>query len=114
VGLSTGGLRVSGVTARYDLRMPLYEVAHVRDPERAFFEHIHFRGGGSEARLLKRSCSQQESAYVCDGDYQFPAPPDAITIECTFASVTVPNHVHLLRAYREDKSDQAGFDLSFT
>jgi hypothetical protein len=114
VSMSTGELRVSGATARYELRMPLYEVAHVRDPERTFFEHIHFRGSGGEARLVKHTCSEQEGAYVCDGDYQFPSPPDAITIECTFASVTVPNHVHLLRAYRDHKSDQAVFDLSFT
>jgi hypothetical protein len=35
-------------------------------------------------------------------------------VDCTLASVTVPNHVHLLRAYRGDKSDQAVFDLSYT
>ena len=115
VSMSTGDLRVTGAAARYELRMPLYEVAHVRDPERTFFEHIHFRGGGGgEARLLKHVCSEQEGAYVCVGDYQFPVSPDFVTIECTFASVTVPNHVHLLRAYRDNKSDQAVFDLSFT
>jgi hypothetical protein len=114
VSMSTGDLRVTGASARYELRIPLYEVAHVRDPERAFFEHIHFRGAGGEARLTGHSCSTQEATYVCAGDYQFPAPPDAVTIECTFASITVPNHVHLLRAYKDNKSDQAVFDLSFT
>lgn len=114
VSMSTGELRVNGAAAHYELRIPPYEVAHVRDPERTFFEHIHFRGGGGEARLLTHTCSEREGSYVCDGDYQFPAPPDVITIKCTFASVTVPNHVHLLRAYRENKSDQAVFDLSFT
>jgi HupE / UreJ protein len=114
VSMSTGDLRVTGAAAHYELRMPLYEVAHVRDPERTFFDHIHFRGGGGEARLGKHACSEQEGVYVCAADYQFPAPPDAVTIECTLASVTVPNHVHLLRAYKDDKSDQAVFDLSFT
>jgi HupE / UreJ protein len=37
-----------------------------------------------------------------------------VNVECTLASVTVPNHVHLLRAYRGDKSDEAVFDLSYT
>jgi hypothetical protein len=37
-----------------------------------------------------------------------------VQVECTLASVTVPNHVHLLRAYRGDKTDQAVFDLSYT
>jgi hypothetical protein len=114
VSMSTGELRVAGATARYELRMPLYEVAHVRDPERTFFEHIRFRGAGGEARLVKHACSEQDGAYVCVGDYQFTSPPDTVTIECTFASVTVPNHVHLLRAFRDNKSDQAVFDLSFT
>jgi hypothetical protein len=39
---------------------------------------------------------------------------EEVEAECTFASVTVPNHVHLLHAYLGDKVDQAVFDLSFT
>jgi hypothetical protein len=39
---------------------------------------------------------------------------ETVEVECTLASVTVPNHVHLLRAYRGDKTDQAVFDLSYT
>ena len=114
VSMSTGELRLSGASATYELRIPMYEVAHVQDPQRTFFEHIHFRGGGGEARLGEHTCSEQSGTYVCRGEYQFPAPPDAVTIECTFASVTVPNHVHLLRAFQGNKSDQAVFDLSFT
>ena len=114
VSMSTGELRINGAAATYDLRIPMYEVAHVQDPERAFFEHIHFRGGGGEAKLGEHSCSDHEGTYVCRAVYQFPGPPDAVMIDCTFASVTVPNHVHLLRAYQGNKSDQAVFDLTFT
>jgi hypothetical protein len=39
---------------------------------------------------------------------------DRVDVECTFHSVTVPNHVHLLRAEMSGKRDQAIFDLSFT
>jgi hypothetical protein len=35
-------------------------------------------------------------------------------VVCTFHTVTVPNHVHLLRAYLGDKTDQAVFDFSNT
>jgi hypothetical protein len=92
----------------------MYEVAHVRDPQHAFFDHIRFRADGREAVLLKSACSEQQGAYVCTGEYQWPAPPDIVSVECTFASITVPNHVHLLHAYKNGKSDQAVFDLSFT
>jgi len=114
VSMSTGDLRVDGAHAHYELRIPMYEVAHVRDPQRAFFEHIQFKGGGGTARALRQDCSDRQDTYVCAADYDFPAPPDIIGVDCTFASITVPNHVHLLRAYRGSKIDQAVFDLSFT
>ena len=60
------------------------------------------------------ACQQEQDTYVCTADYQFPAPVETLQAECTLASVTVPNHVHLLRAYRGDKTDQAVFDLSYT
>jgi len=114
VSMSTGELRIDGAAARYELRIPMFEVAHVRDPERAFFEHIHFRGGGGEAALGEHGCSEQDGTYVCRGEYRFAAAPDGVAIDCTFASITVPNHVHLLHAFEGGKSDQAVFDLSFT
>ena len=113
VSMSTGELKVDGARAHYELRMPMYEVTHVRTPERTLLEHIRFKSG-DWAKRENASCSDQQGTYVCTADYQFPAPVDALEVECTLASVTVPNHVHLLRAYRGDKSDQAVFDLSFT
>jgi hypothetical protein len=114
VSMSTGELKVDGSSARYELRIPMYEVAHVRNPEVTLLEHVRFKSGGVWAKSSNASCSDQQGTYVCTADYQFPAPVDALDIECTLASVTVPNHVHLLRAYRGDKSDQAVFDISFT
>jgi hypothetical protein len=32
VSMSTGDLKVDGARASYELRMPMYEVAHVREP----------------------------------------------------------------------------------
>ncbi len=114
VSMSTGDLKVDGARASYELRMPMYEVAHVREPEHTLLDHVRFQSGGAWAKPSGQACRQEQDTYVCTADYQFPAPIETVQVECTLASVTVPNHVHLLRAYRGDKSDQAVFDLSYT
>jgi len=114
VSMSTGELKVEGNRAHYELRIPTYEVAHVRDPGQTLLDHIRFRSGGSWAKASAEVCQDEQGTYVCTADYEFPAPVEELQVECTLASVTVPNHVHLLRAYRSDKTDQAVFDLSFT
>lgn len=114
VSMSTGDLKVEGNRAHYELRMPMYEVAHVREPEHTLLDHIRFKSGGAWGKPSAQSCRQDQDTYVCTADYQFPAPVETLQVECTLASVTVPNHVHLLRAYRGDKTDQAVFDLSYT
>ncbi|HMD48372.1 MAG TPA: HupE/UreJ family protein [Bryobacteraceae bacterium] len=112
--MSSGELKVEGDRAHYELRMPMYEVAHVHEPEHTLLEQVRFKGAGAWAKPLNPSCSEQQGTYFCAAEYQFPAPVDVMEVECTLARVTVPNHVHLLHAYRGDKSDQAVFDLSFT
>ena len=114
VSMSTGDLKVNGAHASFELRMPMYEVAHVRQPERTLLDHVRFESGGVWAKPSAPVCRPEQDTYVCTAEYQFPAPIDTVQVECTLASVTVPNHIHLLRAYRGDKSDQAVFDLSFT
>jgi len=114
VSMSTGDLKVDGNRAHYELRMPMYEVAHVREPSHTLLDHIRFESGGAWAKPSGQACRQEQETYVCVADYQFPAPVETLQVECTLASVTVPNHVHLLRAYRGDKTDQAVFDLSYT
>jgi hypothetical protein len=114
VSMSTGDLKVDGAHASYELRMPMYEVAHVHAPERTLLEHVRFASGGAWAKPSNESCRQEDASYVCRADYQFAAPVETVEAECTLASVTVPNHVHLLRAYRGDKTDQAVFDLTYT
>lgn len=112
VSMSSGDLTVTGAHARYQLRMPLYEVAHVPHPETALLEHVRFAG----AKLLTSACRADTArdAYVCDAEYDFSEPPDRIDVECTLAAITVPNHVHLLRAEMGGKRDQGMFDVSFT
>ena len=114
VSMSTGEVKIDGDRAHYELRIPMYEVAHVHEPEHTLLDHIRFQSGGAWGKASGQSCKDEQGTYVCVADYQFPAPVDELQVECTFPSVTVPNHVHLLRAYLGDKTDQAVFDLSFT
>jgi len=114
VSMSTGELKVSGKRAEYELKMPSYEAAHVQNPDVTLLAHIHFRSGGVEGKLLAKSCADRNGTYQCNASYVFPEPVNRIDVECTFASVTVPNHIHMLRADRGDKKDQAVFDISYT
>jgi HupE / UreJ protein len=111
VSMSSSDLAVTGSQARLTLRMPLYEIAHTAHPEDALLAHIQFAG----ARLIAHSCQADaaQNTFVCEGDYQFERPPDHVEAECTLYAVTVPNHVHLLRATLNGRADQAIFDLSF-
>jgi hypothetical protein len=116
MSMSTGEVRLDGARADYELRMPLYELQHLKEPEKILFENIRMRGGGGEAKLVKHLCeaSPAQDAYLCRAQYEFPGPVNELEVECTFAAVTVPNHVHLLRALREGVWDQAIFDFSYT
>ncbi len=114
VSMSTGDLKVEGSRAHYELRIPMYEVAHVHEPEHTLLDHVRFRDAEAFAKAENPSCHQDQDTYVCTEDLEFHSPVEAVTVECTLASVTVPNHIHLLRAYRGDKSDEAVFDLSYT
>ena len=114
VSMSSGEIRVEGNRAHYELRMPSYELVHVRDPERTLLEHVRFRSGGAWAKVSNTRCHPEQDNYICEADYEFPSEVEGLTVECTLAAVTVPNHIHLLHAYRGDKTDQAVFDVSFT
>jgi hypothetical protein len=114
VSMSTGELKVEGSRAEYELKMPSYEAQPVKDASRALLANIHFRSAGVEGKMLASSCSDQNGTYTCTASYLFPEPVEKVDVECTFASITVPNHIHMLRAYRGDKTDQAVFDLTYT
>ncbi len=115
MSMSSGNVRVQGRRASYELRMPLYEIAHVTQPERTLLEHIRFSSRGKAARMTDSSCRADgvQGQYLCSATYEFPEPVERLDVECTFHAVTVANHVHLLRAERDGKRDQAIFDFSF-
>lgn len=110
VSMSSGELHVEGRMATYELRIPMYEVAHVTNPETALLDHVKFEG----AQRTSSSCMEQDGTYICRAAYEFDRPvPDKIEAECTLFEVTVPNHVHLLYAVQGTNSDQEVFDQSF-
>lgn len=114
VSMSTSELKVDESRAHFELRIPTYEVAHVSEPQHTLLDHIRFKSAGVWGTPSGQNCKDDQGTYICTADYQFPAPIEKLDVECTLATVTVPNHVHMLRAYLGDKTDQAVFDLSFT
>lgn len=116
VSMSSGELQVEGNRARYELRMPLYEIQHVRSPETELLERFLIRSQGRPGRIIDKHCraDQQDGSYRCQATYEWPEPVENFEIECQYHTVTVSNHVHLLQAVKGEKSDQAVFDYSAT
>ena len=115
VSLSTGELKIDGSRATYELRLPMYEAAHIANPARDLFEHISFSAAGSRARIVQRSCreEQPDGSFRCTAVYEFSAEPASVDVNCTFTAITVPNHVHVLKATNGGMDDQAVFDMTF-
>lgn len=116
MSMSTGDLAIDGARARYELRMPIYEIAHVQSPEPTLMSAIQFATAGRTAKLLRSSCRDEaaQGVYLCTAEYEFAAPVEILEAECRFHTVTVPNHVHLLRVSNGNKRDQAIFDSAFS
>ena len=116
MSLSNGELRVEGSRAEYELRMPAYEIVHLKEPQKTLLENFHVRSRGQETEPESASCEEDNDGgwYVCRAEYRFREPIDELDVECDFAAVTVPNHVHLLRAKRGEVTERFVFDLRVT
>lgn len=115
VSISTGEVRLDGARALYEVRMPLYEVAPLKDPEKELLGGIRFFAGAVEARRVSGKCEKadSENALICKSTFEFPVAVETLEAVSEYHKITVPNHVHLLRAVRGDFNDQAVLDLSF-
>src|SRR5262249_55817435 len=58
MSMSTGDISIDGARAHYELSMPVYEIAHVSNPDTSLFEHIRFSSAGETGRILKKSCHE--------------------------------------------------------
>jgi hypothetical protein len=114
LSISTGDLVVEGNRVRYELRMPLYEIEYIKNPEAALFEQFSLASDGVPGRLAERRCREEpaDGAFVCEASYEFPKPVEELAVKCTYYAATVPNHIHILRARRGETSDQKIFDLA--
>lgn len=112
--MSSGYATIHGRELEYTLRIPDYEMAHVRDPL-SLFDHIHFSSEGEEGSRMGQECHPDpaNASYLCAADYRFSHAIEQLAVACTFYQVTAPNHVHMLHAERAGKYDQAILDSSF-
>lgn len=112
MSMSSGDLTIEGAHAHYELRMPLYEIAHLAGPGQVLLENIRF----GSARRVSQQCRPDppSDAFLCTAEYTFASPPEDLDVECTLARVTVPTHVHLLHATMLGKREEAVFDLGQT
>ena len=87
MSMSSGDLTVDGARAHYELRMPLYEMAHVADPAHGLLDHVRFSSAGREAKRVAQSCrtDQAGGVYLCTADYDFGAPVERVDVECTLS-----------------------------
>jgi len=115
VSISTGEIKIEGNRGRYEFRVPLFEIPHVKEPEKTLVGAIRFSSAGAEARRTETSCRRdpQENALICAASFEFAGPVEILDVVSSFHTHTVPNHVHLLRAVRDGATDQAVLDLSF-
>ena len=116
VSISSGTLDVEGNRARYEVRMPWYEVEYMENPQADLFRSFHLRRGSEEAPGRDIACrhDRADDLYVCQDGFEFPDEITALEVECTFYAVTIPNHVHILKARRGETTDEAVFDLTAT
>ncbi len=116
MSMSSGELRVEGTTAKLEVRMPIYEIADLEDPERKILDAFLLRVDSAEAERVSGACSENaaEATYQCQAQYRLPQDPAALEVNCRLAEATVPNHVHILRAVRGDVAEQEVFDYTTT
>src|SRR5258708_38252469 len=80
MSMSTGDVAVQVNRAHYELHMPIYEIADVKNPETSLFEHIRFATAGQAGRLTQKSCREdmRQGSFICSADYEFPLAGDPL------------------------------------
>jgi hypothetical protein len=111
VSISNGELRVTGQTATFEFRVPVYEVESIAAPETTLLDEIRF----GDATRISSECKKDADWLTCHASYAFAHPvPDKIEVECTLFRATVPNHVHMLYVVQGENGDQKVFDQNTT
>jgi hypothetical protein len=110
VSTSTGELVISERTASYVLKLAADELHHVKNAETALPKAVSLDG----AVLTHWRCDRDSESMTCSMTWQFPAPPSSVVVRVRLHEITLPNHVHALRATRDDLVESAVFDKNQT
>jgi len=115
VSISKGDGRVEDRALTYELRIPMYEAPQSAADRERLPTLLRFRSAGVEGTLAEKRCSENkaENAWICSMRFEFPAPPEIVEVESALHTVTVPNHVHIARLTRQERSEQAVLDIAF-
>lgn len=114
LSMSQGSLRVEGTSVHYELRMPLLEAPRDRNRESLLLGAFQVTAAGRPGAQADARCREvtREGLYVCDASYQFEEAPAKVRVRCDFPSVTVPQHVHILRSGEGAAARQTVFDIT--
>ncbi len=115
MSMSNGELRLEGLEAHLKLDIPDYEVEQQQDPQAAVLGAFKLSVAGRPLERTSGSCQDhpERGSYLCEATYELPSETEQVEVECDLPDVTVPNHVHVLRAIGEGVADQKVFDYSF-
>ena len=114
LSMSQGELSVDGASVRYELRMPLLEAPQGGDRQSLLMGAFRVFADGAEGAPTDTSCREDagQGLYVCESTFRFEAPPSKVDVRCDFPSVTVPQHVHILRSGEGELARQTVFDIT--
>lgn len=116
LSVSHGSLIQDGSDLRYELRMPLSEVPEGDDRGELLLGAFQVLDQGQLGSQTDARCSEDtgQGVFICTATYRFPEPPKAVVVQCEFPSVTVPQHVHMLRSGEGEMVRQTVFDITYT
>ncbi|MDE0123629.1 MAG: HupE/UreJ family protein [Bryobacterales bacterium] len=114
LSMSQGSLRLDGQSVRYELRIPLAEAPSDPDRQRILLNAFRVTAGGSEGERATGACHEEggQELLVCEASYRFAEPPSKVSVRCDLPTVTVPQHVHILRSGEGASARQTVFDIT--
>ena len=114
LSVSQGTLSLDGQSVRYELRIPLSEVPAGPDREQVLLRALQVKSDGTEGTRAGGVCSEDagQDLYRCEAEFLFAEPPSKVSVRCDLPSVTVPQHVHILRSGDADAARQTVFDIT--
>lgn len=116
LSVSHGSLLQDGSDLLYELRMPLSEAPQDGDRAQILLGAFLVLDGGQPGERVDGQCNEDagQGLLLCTATYRFAEPPKAVTVQCEFPAVTVPQHVHVLRSGAGDMVRQTVFDITYT